>query len=88
MLSYPVFAGLLIHGMVTGSDSGHVLMRLMYVFTGISIIGITVLRGLMRERKGPEITIGPKRTESESMKDRKWAETCGLAVPLGQEQLK
>ncbi|MCM3134562.1 ferric reductase-like transmembrane domain-containing protein [Paenibacillus polysaccharolyticus] len=88
MLSYPVFAGLLIHGMVTGSDSGHVIMRLMYVFTGVSIIGITVLRGLMRERKGPEITIGPKRTESESMKDRKWAETYGLAVPLGQEQLK
>jgi predicted ferric reductase len=88
MLSYPVFASLLIHGMITGSDSNHVIMRLMYVFTGISIIGITVLRGLLRERKGPEITIGPKRIESESMRDRKWAEAYGLAVPLGQEQLK
>ncbi|MGQ8874873.1 ferric reductase-like transmembrane domain-containing protein [Paenibacillus sp. TSA_86.1] len=73
LLSYPVFAGLLVHGMVTGNDSAHVLMRLMYVFTGISIIGITVLRGLLLERKGPEITIGPKRTESEPIRDRKWA---------------
>lgn len=88
MLSYPVFVSLFIHGMVTGSDSGHVIMRLMYVFTGISIIGITVLRALLRERKGPEITIGPKRTDSESNHDRKWAEVYGLAVPLGQNQLK
>ena len=88
MLSYPVFASLLIHGMITGSDSNHVIMRLVYVFTGISIIGITVLRGLLRERKGPEITVGPKRIESESIRDGNWAEAYGLAVPLGQEQLK
>ena len=90
MLSYPVFAGLLIHGMVTGSDSGHVIMRLMYVFTGISIIGITVLRGLLREHKEPEITIGPKKRVSEAVTviEKKRTEAYGLAVPVGQEQLK
>ncbi|PZT57097.1 ferric reductase [Paenibacillus silvae] len=88
MLSYPVFAGLLIHGLVTGSDSANIIIRLMYVFTGLSIVGITVLRGLLRERKGPEITIGPKQTTSELMTERKWAEARALAVPAGQEQFK
>lgn len=90
MLSYPVFIGLLIHGFVTGSDSSNVLIRLMYVFTGLSIIGMTVLRGLMRERKGPEITIGRKPVQPESTVERNWNEIYQLAkVGVGrQEHLK
>ncbi|CAI6082948.1 hypothetical protein PAECIP112173_03737 [Paenibacillus sp. JJ-100] len=78
VLSYPTFAGLLIHGMLTESGSGNVIMRLMYVFTGLSVIGITILCGLMREHKGPQITIGPKRSASESMTHHKWNEVYGL----------
>ncbi|WP_269054057.1 ferric reductase-like transmembrane domain-containing protein [Paenibacillus tundrae] len=88
MLSYPVFIGLLFHGMVTGSDSGNVLMRLMYVFTGLSILGITVLRGMLRERKGPEITIGPSRVQPKPAAEQKWAEVYRLAGAGGQEHLK
>lgn len=88
MLSYPVFIGLLFHGMVTGSDSGNVLMRLMYVFTGLSIIGITVLRGMLRERKGPEITIGTNRVQSKPAAEQKWAEVYRLAGAGRQEHLK
>ncbi|WP_405153772.1 ferric reductase-like transmembrane domain-containing protein [Paenibacillus sp. FSL K6-0108] len=89
MLSYPVFIGLLFHGMVTGSDSSHVLMRLMYVFTGLSIIGITVLRGLLRERKGPDITIGPSRVQPKPVSaEQNWREMYRLAGAGRQEHLK
>ncbi|MEC0126351.1 ferric reductase-like transmembrane domain-containing protein [Paenibacillus pabuli] len=88
MLSYPVFIGLLFHGMVTGSDSGNVLMRLMYVFTGLSILGITLLRGLLRERKGPEITIGPSRLQPKPAAKQQWAEAYRLAGAGRQEHLK
>lgn len=88
MLSYPVFISLLFHGMVTGTDSGNVIMRLMYVFTGLSILGITVLRGLLRERKGPEITIGPSRVQAKPAAEQKWAEVYRLAGAGRQEHLK
>ncbi|WP_181151158.1 ferric reductase-like transmembrane domain-containing protein [Paenibacillus sp. PCH8] len=88
MLSYPVFIGLLVHGMVTGTDSGHVVVRLMYVFTGLCILGMSVLRGLLRERKGPEITIGPKRTQSESSTEQKWVEVYGLAGTIQHKHMK
>lgn len=88
MLSYPVFIGLLVHGMVTGTDSGNIIMRMMYVFTGLSILGITVLRGLLRERKGPEITIGPKWTPSEPAAEKKWVEGYGLAGTVRPKHLK
>ncbi|UPK42932.1 ferric reductase-like transmembrane domain-containing protein [Paenibacillus pabuli] len=89
MLSYPVFIGLLFHGMVTGSDSSHVLMRLMYVFTGLSIIGITVLRGLLRERKGPDITIGSSRVQPKpASAEQNWREIYRLAGTGRQEHLK
>ncbi|WP_440112121.1 ferric reductase-like transmembrane domain-containing protein [Paenibacillus sp. QZ-Y1] len=88
MLSYPVFIGLLIQGMVTGTDSVNVMMRLMHVFTGLSILGMTVLRGLLRERKGPEITIGPKCVQPKPATGQKWAEVYGLAGVGRQEHLK
>ncbi|WP_179282986.1 MULTISPECIES: ferric reductase-like transmembrane domain-containing protein [Paenibacillus] len=89
MLSYPVFIGLLFHGMVTGTDSGNVIMRLMYVFTGLSILGITVLRGLLRERKGPEITIGPSRVEAKpASAEPNWKEVYRLVGAGRQEHMK
>ncbi|MDN8592390.1 ferric reductase-like transmembrane domain-containing protein [Paenibacillus sp. 11B] len=89
MLSYPVFIGLLFHGMVTGTDSGNVIMRLMYVFTGLSILGITVLRGLLRERKGPEITIGPSRIQAKpASAEQNWREVYRLAGAGRQEHMK
>ncbi|MHA7582101.1 ferric reductase-like transmembrane domain-containing protein [Paenibacillus vandeheii] len=89
MLSYPVFIGLLFHGMVTGTDSGNVIMRLMYVFTWLSILGITVLRGLLRERKGPEITIGPSRVEAKpASAEQNWREVYRLAGAGRQEHMK
>ncbi|QZN75974.1 MULTISPECIES: ferric reductase-like transmembrane domain-containing protein [unclassified Paenibacillus] len=88
MLSYPVFIGLLVHGMVTGTDSGNIIMRMMYVFTGLSIVGITVLRGMLRERKGPEITIGPKRTTSGSPTEQNLVEGFGLMGTVRPKHLK
>ncbi|MGV2966088.1 ferric reductase-like transmembrane domain-containing protein [Paenibacillus sp. AGC30] len=88
MLSYPVFIGLLVHGMVTGTDSGNIIMRMMYVFTGLSILGITVLRGMLRERKGPEITIGPKRATSGSSAEQNWVEGFGLVGTVRPKHLK
>ncbi|MEK3919185.1 MULTISPECIES: ferric reductase-like transmembrane domain-containing protein [unclassified Paenibacillus] len=88
LLSYPVFIGLLVHGMVTGTDSGNIIMRMMYVFTGLSILGITVLRGMLRERKGPEITIGPKRATSGSHSEQNWVEGIGLVRTVRPKHLK
>ncbi|CAM4509159.1 ferric reductase-like transmembrane domain-containing protein [Paenibacillus xylanexedens] len=88
MLSYPVFIGLLVHGMVTGTDSGNIIMRMIYVFTGLSILGITVLRGMLRERKGPEITIGPKRATSGSPSEQNWVEGFGLVGTVRPKHLK
>ncbi|OMF08710.1 hypothetical protein BK131_25540 [Paenibacillus amylolyticus] len=88
ILSYPVFIGLLVHGMVTGTDSGNIIMRMMYVFTGLSILGITVLRGMLRERKGPEITIGPKWTPSEPAAEQKRIEGFGLVGTVRPKHLK
>ncbi|MEK4366826.1 ferric reductase-like transmembrane domain-containing protein [Paenibacillus sp. FSL R5-0473] len=88
MLSYPVFIGLLVHGMVTGTDSGNIIMRMIYVFTGLSILGITVLRGMLRERKGPEITIGPKRVTSGSPSEQNWVEGFGLVGTVRPKHLK
>lgn len=88
MLSYPVFISLLVHGMVTGTDSGNIIMRMMYVFTGLSILGITVLRGMLRERKGPEITIGPKWTPSEPVAEQKRIEGFGLIGTVRPKHLK
>lgn len=60
----------------------------MYVFTGLSISGITVLRGMVRERKGPQITIGPKPTSSELTGEQKWMEAYGLAGKVVREAVE
>ena len=39
---------------------------------------VSVLRGMLRERKGPEITIGPKRATSGSPSEQNWVEGFGL----------
>ena len=44
--------------------------------------------GLLRERKGPQITIGPNRSQSQPAMERNWGEAYGLIGAGRQEGLK
>ncbi|MBA2944059.1 ferric reductase-like transmembrane domain-containing protein [Paenibacillus sp. CGMCC 1.16610] len=51
LLSYPIFVLALIHGVFIGTDSSNILIKTMYVTTALLLIGLTVLRAVVRPRK-------------------------------------
>ncbi|MDR6552941.1 ferric reductase [Paenibacillus qinlingensis] len=58
MLSYPIFALLLLHGFFLGTDSKQGWAILMYVVTAIILLGLTVLRMQQSIRKR-QVKLGP-----------------------------
>lgn len=50
MLSFALFALSLVHGLVTGTDSGSLLALLMYVVSGASVAAMTVYRIVVQRR--------------------------------------
>lgn len=51
LLSYPIFVLALVHGLYLGTDSSSILIKTMYVITALLLIGLTVLRAVVRPRK-------------------------------------
>nr|WP_275691054.1 ferric reductase-like transmembrane domain-containing protein [Paenibacillus aceris] len=51
LLSYPIFVLALVHGLYIGTDSSSILIKSMYVITALLLIGLTVLRAVVRPRK-------------------------------------
>jgi sulfoxide reductase heme-binding subunit YedZ len=51
LLSYPIFILSLFHGLYIGTDSSTMFIKAMYVSTAILLVGLTVVRFVIRPRK-------------------------------------